>query len=86
MLAVGTVCALSLAINRHEINQVVYFGLAHQGNNTVQPKSPLYRPDYADSWAKFDLKAANALLDSIGLTARDSRGLRLLPDGINRNP
>ena len=35
--------ALSLAIDRHEINQVIYFGLAIEGQNTVLPQSPLYR-------------------------------------------
>ncbi|MGE5737902.1 MAG: ABC transporter substrate-binding protein, partial [Betaproteobacteria bacterium] len=33
------------------------------------------------AWTTFDLKAANGLLDAIGLTARDANGLRLLPDG-----
>lgn len=73
--------ALSLAINRHEINQVTYFGLAIEGNNTVLPKSPLYRPEYRTEWAQFDLKRANELLDEIGLTKRDGDGIRLLPDG-----
>jgi len=73
--------ALSLAVNRHEVNQVVYFGLALESNNTVLPESPLYRPQYARRWARFDLAQANALLDEIGLTRRDSRGYRLLPDG-----
>ena len=73
--------ALSLAINRHEINQVVFFGLALEGNNTVLPDSPMHRPEYRAAWAKFDLKQANALLDSMGLSRRDSRGVRLLPDG-----
>ena len=73
--------ALSMAVNRHEINQVIYYGLALEGNNTVLPESPLYRPEYRSAWAKFDLKAANRLLDEIGLTERDDRGIRLLPDG-----
>ena len=73
--------ALSLAINRHEINQVIYYGLAIEGQNTVLPASPLYKKAYRDAWATFDLKQANALLDSLGLTKRDSRGVRLLPDG-----
>jgi peptide/nickel transport system substrate-binding protein len=73
--------ALSLAVDRHEINQVVYFGLAIEGNNTVLPESPLFRPEYQKTWATFDLKKANALLDELGLTARDARGIRLLPDG-----
>ena len=72
--------ALSLAINRHEINQVIYYGLGIEGNNTVQEGSPLYRPEYRTRWARYDPAAANALLDEIGLTRRDSRGVRLLPD------
>lgn len=73
--------ALSLAIHRHEINQVVYFGLAHEGNNTVLPESPLHKSQYQTSSAGFDLKRANQLLDELGLTKRDDRGVRLLADG-----
>lgn len=73
--------ALSMATNRHEINQVIYYGLCIEGNNTVLPASPLYRQEYRDAWAKFDLKAANALLDELGLTERNEDGIRLLPDG-----
>ncbi len=73
--------ALSLAIHRFEINQVVYFGLVEESNNTVLPASPLFRPSYRDAWAEFDLARANALLDALGLIERDNRGVRLLPDG-----
>jgi peptide/nickel transport system substrate-binding protein len=73
--------ALSLAIDRHEINQALYFGLAIEGQNTVLPQSPLYRTEYRSDWAKYDLDQANALLDQVGLTNRDSDGMRLLPDG-----
>ena len=73
--------ALSLAINRNEINQVIYYGLAREGNDTVFPDCPLFKPEYLTAWAEFDLKTANALLDEIGLTERDNQGLRLLPDG-----
>ncbi|MCP5368243.1 MAG: ABC transporter substrate-binding protein [Hyphomicrobiales bacterium] len=73
--------ALSLAVNRHELNQVLYFGLALEGNNSVLPQSPLYRPEYREMWTEFDLKKANRLLDQIGLTKRNDRGLRLMPDG-----
>ncbi len=73
--------ALSLAINRHEINQVIYYGLAVEGNNTVHRDSPLFNERYKKLWTQFDLVRANALLDSLGLTQRDDRGLRLLPDG-----
>jgi peptide/nickel transport system substrate-binding protein len=73
--------ALSLAIDRHEINEVVYFGLGIESGNTVLQRSSLYRPEFRTAWSKFDPKAANALLDEIGLTQRDAKGLRLLPDG-----
>jgi peptide/nickel transport system substrate-binding protein len=73
--------ALSSAIDRHEINQVIYFGLARESNNTVLPDSPLFRPEYQTLWADFNLKRANALLDELSLTQRDSRGIRLMPNG-----
>jgi peptide/nickel transport system substrate-binding protein len=73
--------ALSLAIDRHEINQAIYFGLAVEGQNTVLPQSPLYNPEYRSAWAKFDVSEANRLLDLVGLAKRDGDGVRLLPDG-----
>ncbi len=73
--------ALSLGINRHEINQVIYFGLANESNNTVLPGSPLYKPEYQSAWADYDLEQANALLDELGLQQRDDDNLRLMKDG-----
>ncbi len=73
--------ALSLAIDRHEINQVVFYGLAIEGGNTMLPKSPLFSKHNQQRWARFDIKKANELLDKIGLKARDSDGIRLMPDG-----
>ena len=73
--------ALSLAVDRHEINQVIFFGLALEGQNTVLPNSPLYEPAYRQAWARYDPGEANRLLDVIGLTKRGSDGVRLLPDG-----
>ena len=73
--------ALSLAINRHEVNEVVYFGLAKESANTVLQRSPLFRPEFRNAWSRFEPKAANAMLDAMGLKKRDSNGIRLLPDG-----
>jgi peptide/nickel transport system substrate-binding protein len=73
--------ALSLAVNRHEINQAIYFGLAIEGQNTVLPQSPLYEPGYRAAWASFDVAEANHLLDLIGLTKLDGDNTRLLSDG-----
>jgi len=73
--------ALSMATNRHEINQVIYFGLGYEGNNAPLPQSPLFNNEYTKRWTQFDLRAANQILDQLGLTEHDSRGIRLLPDG-----
>ena len=72
--------ALSMAIDRGLVNQVLYFGLARESNNTVLAESPLFKEAYQKRWAKFDKKAADKLLDEIGLK-RGSDGIRLLPDG-----
>jgi peptide/nickel transport system substrate-binding protein len=73
--------ALSLAINRREINEIMYMGLAKPGANTVLPGCPLYRPEYREAWARFDLAAANRLLDEIGLARSTRDGMRMLPEG-----
>src|SRR5262249_5918506 len=57
-----------------------YFGLAIEGQNTVLPESPLYRPEYRAAWADHDVDEANRLLDEIGLR-RGGDGVRPLPDG-----
>jgi len=73
--------ALSLGINRFEINQVIYYGLATESNNTVLADSPLFAPEYQTAWSRFDLAEANRLLDELGLNQRDDRGLRLMENG-----
>ena len=73
--------ALSLAIDRKLINNVLYFGLAVEANNTVLPDSPLFREQYQKAWTQFDPVAANGLLDEIGFTRRDGNDFRRLPDG-----
>ncbi len=72
--------AMSMAIDRAQVNQVLYFGLASPSNNTVVSESPLYRKQYQSLWTQFDPKAANRLLDEIGLK-RGPDGIRRLSDG-----
>jgi peptide/nickel transport system substrate-binding protein len=72
--------ALSLAIDRAQVNQVLYFGLAAESNDTVVPESPLYKKEYQTRWTQFDKKAADKLLDELGLK-RGADGVRRLPDG-----
>jgi len=73
--------ALSLAIDREEINRVVFGGLAQPGANSLLPQSPLFRPAYRRAWAQHDPAKANQLLDALGLDARDGDGYRRLADG-----
>ena len=73
--------ALSLAINRQEINDSIFFGLGLESNNTVLPQSRLHKDTYGTRWVTFDPKQANRLLDAVGLAKRTDQGLRLLPDG-----
>lgn len=73
--------ALSLAINRDEVNKAVFFGLGSPSANSILPESPLFRPEYRDAWATFDPDQANALLDEAGLVRDGEYGIRYLPDG-----
>lgn len=73
--------ALSLGIDRTEINKAVFFGLAKESADAILPESPLYRPEYASAWSAHDPNQANELLDSLGLDKRDEDGIRLLSDG-----
>lgn len=72
--------ALSLGIDRADINKALFFGLATEGNNTVLKGSPLFKPAYVSANATYDPKTANALLDEIGLKARNAEGTRLMAD------
>lgn len=73
--------AMSLAVNRSEINETIFFGLARESSNSVLPSSPLYSDKDAEAWSAFDIDKANALLDEAGYDKKDSSGTRLLPDG-----
>lgn len=73
--------ALSIAIDRTEINKAVFYGLASESADTVLPESPLFKPEYKTNWSQHDPDLANKLLDEAGLTNRDDDGYRLLPDG-----
>ncbi|MBL8659923.1 MAG: ABC transporter substrate-binding protein [Rhodospirillales bacterium] len=73
--------ALSLAIDRDEVSQVIYFGLAKGAQDTVLPESPLYKPAYAEAWTDYDIAEANRLLDGLGLKRDGGNGPRRLADG-----
>lgn len=69
--------ALSVAIDRDEINQVVYQGMGTPRQASVLPTVKGYKPEQSTAWAQYDPDLANKLLDEIGLTKRDAEGFRL---------
>ena len=73
--------AISLAINREEINQVVYFGLATMGQTTVAPSSRYYEEEFARAYAQYDPEEANRFLDEMNLKWDSNHEWRLRPDG-----
>lgn len=73
--------ALSLAIDRSEINEAIFFGLARESANSVLPSSPLFDETNSTAWSELDVDQANALLDEAGYDKKNSSGIRLLPDG-----
>ncbi len=73
--------ALSVAIDRNEINEALFYGLARMGQLAPMPNSKYYKEKYGTAWAQYDPELANKLLDEMGLDKRDSEGYRLRPDG-----
>jgi peptide/nickel transport system substrate-binding protein len=73
--------ALSVAIDRDEINQSLLFGTARMGQMAPMPSSKYYKEKYGTAWAQFDKALANQLLDEMGLDKKDAKGMRLRKDG-----
>ncbi|RIK34337.1 MAG: hypothetical protein DCC55_33265, partial [Chloroflexi bacterium] len=73
--------ALSVAINREEINELVYNGLSVPRQAAPIPGSPVWKEEYEEAWAQYDPDLANELLDGLGLDQRGADGFRLRPDG-----
>ena len=73
--------AVSLAINREEINEFVFQGLAFPQQFTVHPGAPFYDPAWARAYADYDPERAQQMLDAMGMTDRDGDGWREAPGG-----
>ena len=73
--------ALSLAIDRDEINEVIFHGHGEPRQMSVLAMSRYFKPEYASSFVSFDRAEANRLLDEMGLDQRDNQGYRMMPDG-----
>lgn len=74
--------ALSLAIERSEINETFFLGVGTEASLCPGNATPYFPSDrWDEEFAQFDPDEANAILDSIGLDQRDDEGFRLLPSG-----
>jgi len=73
--------ALSMAIDREEINQSLLFGTARMGQLAPLPSSQYYKENYGTAWAEFDTAKSNQLLDEMGLDKKNAQGIRLKKDG-----
>ena len=74
--------AMSVAINRDEINEVVFFGTGTpQQYIGFSPTPSFVDKKWTQYYAQFDPKLANKLLDEMGLKDVDGDGMRDLLDG-----
>ena len=74
--------ALSLGVDRDQLNEAFWLGLGVPGTHAPWEQSPYSPgPEFRTLWATNDVAKANALLDGIGLDKKDGEGFRLRADG-----
>ncbi len=72
--------AMNIAINRSEINELVWNGLGKARQASPITGSPEFDPAFEKMWAEYDPKKANELLDKLNLP-KGPDGFRKRPDG-----
>ena len=73
--------ALSLAIDRDQINDSVFLGLGQLRQAMPAPSSPYYPGDScALRYTELDQARANQMLDDLGLDKKNADGFRVYPD------
>jgi peptide/nickel transport system substrate-binding protein len=73
--------ALSHAINRKEAIDLIYVGQGTPSQPGPLKQSPFYNERLSTQYLEYDPAKANGLLDEMGLTRKDGRGMRLRFDG-----
>ena len=73
--------ALSLAINRRQIIDIVYNGMGEPAQLSPGRESYFHHEKLHKSFSEYAPEQANQILDAIGLTGRDSEGYRTFKDG-----
>jgi len=72
--------ALSQAIDRDTLNDIVWLGQATPRTISVVKDSALFQPDIENIYGEYDTEMAKSLLDEIGLPV-GAGGMRTFPDG-----
>ncbi len=74
--------AMSVAINREQINEVSYFGLGEPKQYIgFSPRPSFVDAKWSQHFAQFDPAMAKSLLDEVGMKDTDGDGFRELPNG-----
>jgi peptide/nickel transport system substrate-binding protein len=77
--------ALSLAIDRDQLNQTFWLGLGKPGSTAPAESMPQCPgKEWLSKWSTLDLAQANKMLDALGLTKKDGDGYRLRTDNGQR--
>ncbi|HEY2132664.1 MAG TPA: ABC transporter substrate-binding protein [Acetobacteraceae bacterium] len=73
--------ALSLGVDRDEINDIVFLGQTKPWQVGPLPADRFYNKELATQYTTRNVDAANKLLDGLGLTKHDGDGFREYQDG-----
>jgi peptide/nickel transport system substrate-binding protein len=77
--------ALSLGVDRQQINEAFYIGTSTPSATMCADDNPYFPgAEWRTKWATHDVAQANELLDKVGLTDKDGNGYRLRRDGKGR--
>jgi peptide/nickel transport system substrate-binding protein len=77
--------ALSLGIDRDQLNEAFWLGLGTPGSQVLAESSPYNPgPEYRMLNSTHEPDKANQILDGLGLTKKDAEGYRLRSDGRGR--
>ncbi len=76
--------ALSVALNRDQMNEIVFFGMGDPHPATPLNTMEFFDPAWYNDNLAYDPDRANQLLDSVGLSKRDADGFRVRPDDGTR--
>ncbi len=73
--------ALSIAIDREEVSEIVFDGLVEPAQFSIPEGRPFYKEEWVSQWTDRDVDKANEILDEMGIIWEDGKNYRTLPSG-----